>query len=173
MFPGEDESDPLGLMMELLGLPPTKLLDPGKRSKLFFTSAGHPRYCQLETQTDGTVQLKGGRSKRGKYRGPPASKAWQQSLKGCDDVLFIDFIKKCLAWDPELRLSPREALKHEWMRRRPGLLGGIGGIGMDGPAKTLASKSTLAGPGALGTQGQGQGKKEKTTFGGLALDQSK
>lgn len=118
LFPGEDESDQLALIIELLGMPPQKLLDASKRTKLFFTSQGYPRYCQIETQADGTVALKGGRSKRGKLRGPPMTKTWQQALKGSDDVYFIDFLRRCLQWDPDARMTPREALKHDWMRKR-------------------------------------------------------
>jgi hypothetical protein len=52
-----------------------------------------------------------GRSKRGKQRGPPASKDWSQALKNCDDPMFIDFLKRCLEWDPQTRLTPAQALR--------------------------------------------------------------
>lgn len=52
-----------------------------------------------------------GRSKRGKHRGPPASKEWSQALKNCDDPLFIDFLKRCLDWDPQTRMTPAQALR--------------------------------------------------------------
>ena len=52
-----------------------------------------------------------GRSKRGKLRGPPGSKDWSQALKNCDDPLFIDFLKRCLEWDPQARLTPAQALR--------------------------------------------------------------
>lgn len=118
MFPGEDEGDQLACMMELLGMPPQKLLEQSKRSKVFMTSGGQPRYCQVETGADGNVVLKGGRSKRGKLRGAPGSKSWQQTLKNCDDAHFLDFVQRCLRWQPEERMTPREALKHDWMRKR-------------------------------------------------------
>uniref|UniRef100_A0A0M3HLW9 Protein kinase domain-containing protein n=1 Tax=Ascaris lumbricoides TaxID=6252 RepID=A0A0M3HLW9_ASCLU len=34
------------------------------------------------------------------------------------DELFIDFLKRCLEWDPDARLTPQQALKHPWLRRR-------------------------------------------------------
>jgi dual specificity tyrosine-phosphorylation-regulated kinase 2/3/4 len=55
--------------------------------------------------------LSSGRSKRGKHRGPPASKEWSQALKNCDDPLFIDFLKRCLEWDPQTRMTPAQALR--------------------------------------------------------------
>ena len=32
-----------------------------------------------------------------------------------DDRSFIDFVRRCLDWDPETRMSPDEALRHAWI----------------------------------------------------------
>ncbi|XP_052056189.1 dual specificity tyrosine-phosphorylation-regulated kinase 3 isoform X3 [Apodemus sylvaticus] len=117
LFPGEDEGDQLACMMELLGMPPQKLLEQSKRAKYFINSRGLPRYCSVTTQTDGRVVLLGGRSRRGKKRGPPGSKDWATALKGCDDYLFIEFLKRCLQWDPSARLTPAQALRHPWISK--------------------------------------------------------
>src|SRR5689334_20654619 len=98
LLPGEDESDQLALMMELLGMPPSKVLDSSKRARNFVSSKGYPRYCTVTQLPDGSVVLGGGRSKRGKLRGPPGSRDWSAALKGCTDELFIDFLKRCLDW---------------------------------------------------------------------------
>ena len=66
----------------------------------------------------GTVVLSGGLSRRGKPRGAPGSKDLKRALKGCDDPLFLDFIQRCLEWDPETRMTPSQALRHAWLRRR-------------------------------------------------------
>ncbi|KAF9110445.1 Dual specificity tyrosine-phosphorylation-regulated kinase, partial [Mortierella sp. 14UC] len=50
---------------------------------------------------------------KGKKR-RPGTKTLGQALK-CADVLFLDFISKCLIWDPEKRMKPREGLQHEWI----------------------------------------------------------
>ncbi|XP_019484662.1 PREDICTED: dual specificity tyrosine-phosphorylation-regulated kinase 3 isoform X2 [Hipposideros armiger] len=117
LFPGEDEGDQLACMMELLGMPPPKLLEQSKRAKYFINSKGLPRYCSVTTQADGRVVLVGGRSRRGKKRGPPGSKDWVTALKGCDDYLFIEFLKRCLHWDPSARLTPAQALRHPWISK--------------------------------------------------------
>lgn len=39
----------------------------------------------------------------------------------CNDELFIDFISKCLTWDPDRRMKPGPAMRHPWIvagRRR-------------------------------------------------------
>lgn len=118
LLPGEDEFDQLACIIELLGMPPPKLLEQSKRAKNFINSKGYPRYCTMNTLPDGTVVLTGGLSRRGKVRGRPASKEWTTALKGCDDPMFIDFLKKCLEWDPALRIQPSTALRHPWLRRR-------------------------------------------------------
>nr|XP_020480537.1 dual specificity tyrosine-phosphorylation-regulated kinase 2 isoform X2 [Monopterus albus] len=118
LLPGEDEADQLACIIELLGMPSQKLLDASKRAKNFVSSKGYPRYCTVTTLPDGTTVLNGGRSRRGKVRGPPGSKEWSAALKGCDDALFLDFLKQCLEWDPALRMTPSQALRHLWLRRR-------------------------------------------------------
>ena len=118
LLPGEDEGDQLACIMELLGMPAQKLLDAAKRAKNFVSSKGYPRYCVVSTLADGSASLGAGRSRRGKARGPPASKDWSVALRGCDDPLFLDFLKQCLEWDPAARMSPSQALRHPWLRRR-------------------------------------------------------
>ncbi|XP_074911849.1 dual specificity tyrosine-phosphorylation-regulated kinase 3 isoform X1 [Buteo buteo] len=118
LFPGEDEGDQLACMMELLGMPPQKLLDQSKRAKNFINSKGHPRYCTVTTHADGRVTLNGSRSRRGKIRGAPGNKDWVTALKGCDDPLFIEFLKECLSWDPSARMTPSQALRHPWICKR-------------------------------------------------------
>uniref|UniRef100_A0A8C2FNC5 Dual-specificity tyrosine-(Y)-phosphorylation regulated kinase 2 n=1 Tax=Cyprinus carpio TaxID=7962 RepID=A0A8C2FNC5_CYPCA len=67
-----------------------ELLDSSKRAKNFISSKGYPR--------------------------PPGSRDWMTALKGCDDPLFLDFLKQCLEWDPSLRMTPSQALRHPWLR---------------------------------------------------------
>ncbi|XP_034935445.1 dual specificity tyrosine-phosphorylation-regulated kinase 2-like [Chelonus insularis] len=118
LLPGEDEGDQLACIIELLGLPPRRLLDNAKRTRQFFSSKGYPRYCKAMTTVNGTILLHGGESRRGKFRGTPGSKDLKDALKGCEDRLFLDFITKCLQWDPEQRMTPSKALRHAWLRRR-------------------------------------------------------
>ncbi|XP_073443361.1 dual specificity tyrosine-phosphorylation-regulated kinase 3 [Dendrobates tinctorius] len=118
LFPGEDEGDQLACMIELLGAPPPKLLEQAKRAKNFVNSKGYPRYCTVTTLPNGSVVLNGSRSRRGKMRGAPGSKDWVAALKGCEDTLFIDFLKGCLNWDPTARITPSQALRHQWICKR-------------------------------------------------------
>jgi dual specificity tyrosine-phosphorylation-regulated kinase 2/3/4 len=109
IFPGENEQEQLACIMEIFGPPEKHLIEKSSRKKLFFDSMGKPRV---------TVSSKGRRRR-------PSSKTLQQALK-CDDEYFLDFITRCLRWDPERRLKPDEAMRHEFvtgMKRSHGLAG--------------------------------------------------
>jgi hypothetical protein len=44
----------------------------------------------------------------------PASKTIGDVLE-CEDASFVDFVKRCLHWDPATRMNPDEALRHAWI----------------------------------------------------------
>lgn len=98
IFPGENEQEQLACIMEVFGPPEKHLIEKSTRKKLFFDSMGKPRL---------TVSSKGRRRR-------PSSKTLQQVLK-CDDEAFLDFIAKCLRWDPDRRMKPDEAIRHEFI----------------------------------------------------------
>ncbi|KAJ4306117.1 serine/threonine protein kinase, CMGC, dual-specificity [Collariella sp. IMI 366227] len=98
IFPGENEQEQLACIMEVFGPPEKHLIEKSTRKKLFFDSMGKPRL---------TVSSKGRRRR-------PSSKTLQQVLK-CDDDAFLDFIARCLRWDPDRRMKPEEAIRHEFL----------------------------------------------------------
>ena len=98
IFPGENEQEQLACIMEVFGPPEKHLIEKSSRKKLFFDSMGKPRL---------SVSSKGRRRR-------PSSKDLRQALK-CDDDAFLDFIARCLRWDPARRLTPHEATVHEFV----------------------------------------------------------
>jgi dual specificity tyrosine-phosphorylation-regulated kinase 2/3/4 len=98
IFPGENEQEQLACIMEVFGPPERHLIEKSSRKKLFFDSMGKPRL---------TVSSKGRRRR-------PSSKDLRQVLK-CDDEAFLDFIARCLRWDPARRMNPHEANMHEFI----------------------------------------------------------
>ena len=84
--------------MEICGLPNEKVLNQASRGKLFF-------------EDDYSPILKP--NSRGKIRRPYAKSL--SNVLQCNDKGFIRFLKGCLAWDPEQRLTPIDALMHEWI----------------------------------------------------------
>lgn len=98
IFPGENEQEQLACIMEVFGPPEKHLIEKSTRKKLFFDSMGKPRL---------TVSSKGRRRR-------PSSKTLQQAIK-CDDEAFLDFLSRCLRWDPDRRMKPDEAIRHEFI----------------------------------------------------------
>ncbi|KAG5678514.1 hypothetical protein PVAND_008181 [Polypedilum vanderplanki] len=126
ILPGEDESDQLACIIELLGMPPKQVLENSKRAKIFFNAKGYPRYCTTKTLEDGSVIMTEGFSRRGIVRGAPGTRKLKNALNGCEDVYFLQFISECLEWTPEKRLTPEQALHHSWFKRRLPKLPGNG-----------------------------------------------
>ncbi|PBP20378.1 serine/threonine protein kinase [Diplocarpon rosae] len=98
IFPGENEQEQLACIMEVFGPPGKHLIDKSTRKKLFFDSMGKPRL---------TVSSKGRRRR-------PSSRSLDQVLK-CNDEAFLDFLMRCLRWDPDTRMKPEEAIRHEFL----------------------------------------------------------
>lgn len=98
LFPGENEVEQLACIMEVLSLPPQHLLIAASRRRLFFDSKGNPR-CVTNSK---------GKKRR------PGSRDLASVLK-CSDTHFVHFIARCLEWDPSTRMTPEEALQHEWL----------------------------------------------------------
>uniref|UniRef100_A0A093XYW6 Dual specificity protein kinase pom1 n=1 Tax=Talaromyces marneffei PM1 TaxID=1077442 RepID=A0A093XYW6_TALMA len=116
IFPGENEQEQLACIMEIFGPPEKHLIDKSTRRKLFFDSLGKPRL---------TVSSKGRRRR-------PSSKDLRQVLK-CDDEPFLDFVARCLRWDPARRMNPNDAMNHEY----------ITGIKSTGRPRAYLSSSNL------------------------------
>lgn len=47
----------------------------------------------------------------------PGTKALDRAIKS-SDLEFIDFLKQCLMWEPEARLTPEKGLFHPWILNR-------------------------------------------------------
>ncbi|KAF5357893.1 hypothetical protein D9756_001787 [Leucocoprinus leucothites] len=98
IFPGENEQEQLSCIMEVLGVPEKEFVNRSSRKKLFFDTSGTPR----------PVTNSKGRRRR------PGSRTLAQALK-CNDEEFVDFIAKCLVWDPERRMKPQTAMRHPFI----------------------------------------------------------
>jgi hypothetical protein len=98
VFPGETELHQLLKIIELIGKPPLEMLKKASKWDQFFDSNMEPRkfinkknedYVFLERRLDDVLN--------------------------CPSPLFVDFVSRCLTWDPESRLKPLEGLEHPWI----------------------------------------------------------
>ncbi|KIJ69629.1 hypothetical protein HYDPIDRAFT_24450 [Hydnomerulius pinastri MD-312] len=125
IFPGENEQEQLSCIMEVLGPPDKDFINRSSRKRLFFDNNGAPRPV---------VNSKGRRRR-------PGTKSLAQVLR-CQDDDFVDFIARCLVWDPERRMKPQAALQHSFLKT-----GRRGKVISPLPAttKALLSSSSLSG----------------------------
>lgn len=89
---------------------------------------------------------------KGKRR-RPGTKTLQQVLKAEDDH-FVDFIAKCLIWDPERRLKPAAAMRHPWIT-------GARKVAASNPPPTSAVHSRLSSITATPSRRSGGGENGK------------
>lgn len=118
VFPGENEQEQLLCIMEIMGMPPANVLAKATRRKVFFDSNNAARI----------VPNSKGRKRR------PGTKTLEGVLK-CNDKVFLDFLRRCLTWDPEQRMTPREATQHRWITMQPEvgvIIDAFADIGMKG-----------------------------------------
>lgn len=98
LFPGESEAEQLLCIMEVKGVPPSEILEISTRKKNFF---------------DGNVP-KISQNSRGKKR-IPETRSLIEKVKSQDEN-FLNFIERCLDWNPKTRMTPEEAFAHEFIQ---------------------------------------------------------
>lgn len=121
LFNGHNEFDQMNKIVEVLGVPPSHMLEQGSKSKRYF-----------DRFPDGTWQIK--RIKEGKkYKAPgtrrlrdilgsdiggPQSRRLNEPGHTLQDYIkFEDIIIRMLNYDPKLRITPHESLQHAFFKR--------------------------------------------------------
>ncbi|XP_062402752.1 dual specificity tyrosine-phosphorylation-regulated kinase 4 [Sardina pilchardus] len=99
LFPGESEMEQIACIAEVVGMPPDYFIQTASRRRVFFDSKGN---------------LKNVTNSKGKEHHPNSKDL--ASVLRTDDTFFLDFLKGCLKWDPSKRMTPDEAMQHEWIQ---------------------------------------------------------
>jgi len=100
LFPGENEQDQLSYIMQIKNVPDSSLIELSTRKNLFFDPKDNSPIIVANS--------------RGRKR-QPNSRQLSEILNNCNDKLFLDFLDKCLDWNPITRITPLKALQHEWI----------------------------------------------------------
>ena len=98
LFPGENEHIQFIYIMNVLGVPPISLIDRSSKRDTFFDENLQPK---IVANRKGVIKMPGERSLDDILQGTPEP--------------FIDLVKRCLCWQPELRIKPVEGLEHPWI----------------------------------------------------------
>ncbi|XP_008315892.1 dual specificity tyrosine-phosphorylation-regulated kinase 4-like [Cynoglossus semilaevis] len=95
LFAGHNFVHQFDCIMEVLGLPPAAQLVNAPRKNMFFDNGGIP--LKIEHIISHRTNL-------------------TRRLNSTNDY-FVNFIKRCLEYDPLKRMTPAEAMQHPWIRQ--------------------------------------------------------
>ncbi|CAG0925083.1 unnamed protein product [Notodromas monacha] len=137
LFPGENESEQLACIMEIIGLPPPHMIASASRRRVFFGGGGggggippsSGRISVLFLLEPGRQGLNllnvlcSCADSQSNPRQVTNSKGRKRIVGSRDlatavktsDPAFVDFLVGTLQWDPSKRFTPEEALKHEFL----------------------------------------------------------
>lgn len=78
---------------------------------------------------------------KGKKR-KPSTKSLPAVLRTSDPV-FIDFIEKCLEWDPTKRMTPAQALAHDFVRGVSASVSSVASVGVATQPRPVTATATI------------------------------
>ena len=136
VFPGNSEYNMLYKFINMLGMPPKELLDKGTKTTKFFR---RKKAIEMRNSNDVWVfKTKREFEEDNNVYTEPNREYF--SYKTLEDIAmkvsfkvvsneenrkteyryaFLDFLKKCLQWDPEKRMRPDQALHHPFLTKKP------------------------------------------------------
>ncbi|KAJ2084267.1 serine/threonine protein kinase, CMGC, dual-specificity [Coemansia sp. RSA 988] len=127
LFPGENEREQLACIVEVLGPPPPYLLEHAPRCADFAepvpygvqaAPVGNMLLMPNGACVVGSMVIKPYTSTKNKRR-RPGSRPLDQVLARARDPRLVDFVMRTLAWDPAMRMSSEDALRHPWITDMP------------------------------------------------------
>jgi dual specificity tyrosine-phosphorylation-regulated kinase 2/3/4 len=86
--------------MEMCGIPPPQVIDKSRKKEHYFDNDYSPYL--IEDEELGILRI-------------PESRKVEDAIM-TNDKKFIDFIKKCIELDPEIRMKAKEAINHPWIQ---------------------------------------------------------
>ena len=98
LFGGESEAEHIALLPPTLGMPPADLLSECRRSSLFFCHDEKTGWAPIDAS-----HMK------------PGSRPLSTLLAGMASATLLDFIERCLHWDPAMRMTATQALQHAFI----------------------------------------------------------
>ena len=113
IFPGCDEMEQINYIMKCLGPPDDAFKDSSFKARFFFDSEINPNYEEFENQKKFSKKEVKNLLKR--YFNSYNNEGYSPREEKPEFINFIDFISRCLEWDPKKRITPEEGLMHPFI----------------------------------------------------------
>ena len=97
LFSGRSEEEQMVRMLEVLGVPSKAIIEQGSRWSKFFDKDGNPLDAKV-------------------VRNVPVINSLEMVTR-INDMIFLNLVAKCLAWDPAERITAEDALRHPFFSR--------------------------------------------------------
>ena len=113
IFPGTDEMEQINYIIKYLGLPPNSFIENSPKSEFFFNEENNEYYIEFLKHNNIDSKNK----KRNIEEFLRTDNKNKNSINN-NSILFenfIDFISKCLDWNPKNRITPEEGLIHPFI----------------------------------------------------------
>jgi dual specificity tyrosine-phosphorylation-regulated kinase 1 len=121
LFAGANEFDQIMRIVEVLGMPPDRLLDDASKTKKFFDRLPDGTYIPKKPRDGKKYKMPGTRklhSILGVDTGGPGGRRLGEAGHSPGDYLkFKDLVQHMLDYDPRQRITPLHALQHAFFRR--------------------------------------------------------
>lgn len=121
LFSGSNEFDQMMRIVELIGLPPSHLLDTGRNTQKFFERAGDGSWQPLRSKEGKRYRAPGTRRLEeilGVNSGGPGGRRVGEPGHGIHDYLkFKDLILRMLTYEASERIKPYDVLQHNFFKK--------------------------------------------------------
>ncbi|XP_067897290.1 dual specificity tyrosine-phosphorylation-regulated kinase 1A isoform X1 [Heterodontus francisci] len=135
LFSGANEVDQMNKIVEVLGIPPSLILDQAPKARKFFEKLPDASWTVKKTKDGKRVNIKSNIKKIGntEYKppgsrklhsilgvetgGPGGRRAGESGHTVADYLKFKDLILRMLDYDPKTRIAPYYALQHSFFKK--------------------------------------------------------
>ena len=158
LFNGKNEAEQIWKISEVLGLPPERMVrNAGAKSKVksLFKYEGGKYVINVNGKT-----LKGRSKEFRQIIRKPTSPPYTMEQE-CMYAMFEDLVYKMLAFDPEVRITPEQALKHPFVSSQGPLVPPASAARSDSMDMDMSPRGASAAGTAGGGMGTGPAAREK------------
>ena len=113
IFPGNDEMEQINYIMKYLGPPIDSFKESSFKAKFLFDSEINQNYEEFENQKK--YSKKEVKTNLKRYLSYYENQGISQKEENPQFNNFVDFISKCLEWEPKKRIIPEEGLMHPFI----------------------------------------------------------